>query len=300
MKIGVFFVCIFVIILLGNIVNAAQVIEVNNNNNGQTQKKEGLGAQVWNTLTSPLFITILIVTIFLIIVLTIFYYLIKFIIRLFKGQTDVYEKLKNDRIKNAIRQRRYKSTHSFRIRKNIPIRLIKKNEKGENFVSRPIAYYRGDYLSHDGTINLAVNFVEKTHFWFIPDKDLILIPNKDKITFKRKEGKEIKDFTIDGLPKSKDLIIFNEEDIIIRAEAFDPVGNFYIPVLRLTDNEVMDLSIPTYASIKNVISDDLLYTQSNDFIQGINRAISMNPEVKVKEKFNDPNKDVQPSTEVPQ
>jgi hypothetical protein len=168
---------------------------------------------------------------------------------------------------------------------------------GKLIVTEPIAYHRGDYVTHEGNVVLCLNLRENKKWFFFPITDLLMIPNKEYVNIIRKNNKGKDEIIkIENLPQAKDIIQFNGGEILIFAESVSNVGMFYVPVLKAKDGKIIDLSLPVYQSLKEVVLGDYLYQQTKDFVDIAKRGITMNPNMQYEIKTKDANTNV----EVPQ
>jgi hypothetical protein len=205
--------------------------------------------------------------------------------------------LRKDRIKLSKIHSRYDSKHWFKIQKNTPIRLVSK-ETGKLIVSQPIAYHRGDYTTHEGNVIVSMNLKGNNKWFIFPLTSLLVIPNKEYVNIVKRNNKTQKDeiITIDNLPQAKDIVQFNLGEILIFAESLSSVGEFYVPVLKAKDGKIIDLALPVYQSLKEVVLGDYLYQQTKDFVDVAKKSIALNPNLTYEIKSKDSNTNV----EVPQ
>jgi len=101
---------------------------------------------------------------------------------------------------------------------------------------------------------------------------------------------------INNLPKATDVIKFNEDEILIYAESLSNVGMFYVPVLKAKDGKIIDLSLPVYQSLREVVMGEYLYSQTDEFTKIAKKSIDMNPSLRFQSKLSDSNQ----SVEIPQ
>jgi hypothetical protein len=296
-RVYLIFVIIFLLIFIP-IVQAVQVVEVQQQ--PVVPEKKGIFASAWDfiksIITSPIFWGALVFLVLFIVIAIIIYYVVKAIIKYFKEQKDVFYLMRNDRIRMAKIHRRYSSTHWWKVQKNAPIRLARK--EGDNLiVSRPIAFHRGDYTTHEGNINISLNFRDKKKLYFFPETDLLIIPNRDIVKMKKKLSDNHEETVIiKNIPTAKEIVRFNEDEILIFADSLSQVGRFFIPVLKTEDNKIIDLSLPVYHTLKEAMVDDYLYTQSSDFVTYSRKAVDMNPNVRINQKLADNNQNVEVET----
>lgn len=294
-KKGLYFVAYLLIgIFLLNIISAQTIVQKNQPQQKEEEKK-GFFASLWSGLTSPLFIGILIFAILFILFIFLIAYIFVKIIRYLKLRTDLFYRLKTERIKLSKNQSRYiNCTHWWKIEKNVPIRTMKKNDEGELVISKPIAYYRGDFLSHEGNIIIAVNFPNRKKWWVFPMVDLLIIPNKRKVDViqRIKEGKTEKT-TIDNIPIAKELVRFLDNEIIIFAESITMSGEFFFPVVKDKEGKAIDLAMPIYQSLKDVVIEDYLYLQTAEFVEIARKSMDLNPNIRGYQKMADTNSSVE-------
>jgi hypothetical protein len=293
-KVSLFIAFLIIGLLLLNLISAQTVVQ---KEQPKEEEKKGFFASLWSGITSPLFIGILIFAIVFILIVFLIAFIFVKIIRYLKLRTDLFFKLKTERIKLAKNQSRYiNCTHWWKIEKNVPIRTMKKNEEGELVISKPLAYYRGDFLSHEGNIMIAVNFPNRKKWWFFPMIDLIILPNKRKVSIVQtvKDGK-IEKTEIDNIPIAKELARFLDNEIIIFAESISMSGEFFFPVVKDKDGKAIDLAMPIYQSLKEVVIENYLYCQCSDFVEIARKSVDINPHLRIAQKMSDTNS----SAEIP-
>jgi hypothetical protein len=271
---------------------AEQVIQVPQE---QTPKKSGLFSSTFSFFKSPIFWWVLIIVVVIIAIFIGIFFLVKWLVKYFKERNDIFFKLKAERIKLSKIQKRYSSSNHFlKVTKNVPIRLVRKEEDGHLTITSPIAYHRGDYSSHEGNVVIAMNLKDNKKFFFFPITSLLIIPNRESIDImqKDKNGKPIK-MTIDNLPKARDIIQFNDNEILIYAESLSNVGQFYVPVLKTKDGKIIDLSMPTFQTLKEVVLNDYLYEQTSNFSILAKKSMDLNPYIRSLVKTSDSNQNVE-------
>jgi len=261
----------------------AEVVQV-----AQQPAKEGT-FHILSFLKNPTFWywAIAITLIICLIVLLIF--LIRWAISWFKARNNIFNQLRRQRIKLAKIHSRYPSSnHFFKVEKNVPIRLIKKIN-GKPIITDPIAYYRGDYVSHEGNIIVSMNMKDNNKFFLFPITSVLVIPNKENITISKTNKKEL--IKIDNLPLAKDIIQFNEKDIFLYADSISNIGakgnDFYVPVLTAKDGKIIDLSMPVYQSLKEVVIGDYLFEQTDEFTKVAKKSMDLNPNLRYQVKSSD-------------
>lgn len=282
--------------LLLSSVSAVQVVQTQT---VEPAKKGFFDFSFLSFLKSPLFWGVVAGLIVLALIVVGIIFLINWLVKFIKQNNDIFYKLKKDREVLAKTHSRYPSNHWWKIEKNTPIRMVTKDFQNKLVVSKPLAFHRGDYQSHEGNIILSVNFVGKKKWFIYPEKDLIIIPNKEKIKIvQRGEKGEIKETTEVTLPTAKDIIQFNENEILLFAEGFSQVGLFHIPVLKDKEGKIIDLSLPIYNSLKEVVLGNYMYSLNSEFIHLSKEAMNINPQIRGINKTADSNQnlDIQPQT----
>jgi len=248
---------------------------------------------LWYTVGIVILITIIVVCLI---------FLIKWLINYLKSRSNIYFQLRKQRLKLAKVHSRYPSSnHYFKIEKNIPIRLINKDDNGKPSISDPIAYYKGDYTSHEGNVIVSMNMRFNKRLFFFPIGDILIIPNKEKIILHQKQRSgSLKTEVLTNIPLAKDIILFKEKEIFLYAESISNIGGkgneFYVPVLKAKDGKIIDLSLPTYQSLKEVVVGDYLLEQTDEFVKVSKKTMDLNPNLKYQVKLNDASSNV----EVPQ
>lgn len=285
---------IFLIVLLFiNLVYSAETVVVQN----PAPAQEGFFAKYFGFFKSPIFWGIMFFLLLFLIVAIAMIFLVKWLVGFLKKRNDIFYRLSKDRIKLAKVHRSYPSTHWLKTEKNTPIRLVRIDPEGKPNISRPIAYHRGNYVTHEGNMILSLNMIGNKKWWFYPVTELLVIPNKEKIELtKRNDKGKIEKVVIDNLPQASEIVRFGENDILIYADSFSHIGSsFYVPVIRAKDNKIIDLSLPVFNSLKDVVMGEYLLEQTSDFVAVAKKSINLNPHITSAVKLGDNNA----STEVP-
>lgn len=281
-------VIIFLIsLLLINLVVAQTIVQVPKE---QPQKSSLLS---FDFLKSQLFLGIVVFLIIIIVIAVILFFVIRAVIKFIKLRSDTFYRIRSERMAMAKVHRTYPSKHWWKIEKNTPIRLVKKNDQGELVVTRPIAYHRGDYLTSEGNVTVSMNFVGRKTWLIFPKKDLLVIPNKLSIPAGQTAKKYYQQNNFDKLPLAKDIIKFHEDEILLYAESLCNTGMFYIPVLKDSNGKIIDLSMPVYENLKAVALGDYLYDQTSEFSQLAKKSMDINPYVRATQKVADVNQQVE-------
>lgn len=272
-------------LILLNFVSAVEVVEVPQD----TPKEEGALSGMFAFLKSPVFWGAMVVICLAVIFIFIIFLIIRWAIQFLKVRSDLYWRVRKERIQLAKAHRSYPSKHWYRIEKNVPIRLVRVwNGKPE--ISKPIGYHRGDYTTHEGNLIIAMSVIGRKKWLMLPEVDLLVIP--DKISLKilqTTEKGETQSVTMDNIPVAKDIVKFNENEILIYAESMSKIGLFFIPVIKSKDGKVIDLSLPIYTTLKEVVLSDYLFEQSSEFVSIAKKAIDMNPNIRAVQKIGDQN-----------
>lgn len=290
LKKGVGLVFIILTLLLP-IVHSAQVIEVVETK--PAPQSNFMGSAV-NFLKSSFFKWFIILFVVVVVVGIALFFLIKWLVQFIKLRTDIFWKLKSKRVQLAKVHRTYPSTKYFKFKKNTPIRLVRRTQEGKVKISNPIAYHKGDFTTHEGNMVISFNMIGNSHFFIFPKVELLVIPNKESVTVaqKNKLGKKANKI-IDNLPNAKDIIQFNENEILLYAEGISNTGMFFIPVLKSKDGKIIDLSMPTYESLKEVVVGDYLYEQTDEFSKVAKKSMDLNPNLRYATKVADTSQTVE-------
>jgi hypothetical protein len=179
--------------------------------------------------------------------------------------------------------------------------MVKRNGDGKSFITEPIAYYRGDYTSNEGNIIISMNMRDNNKWLIIPITDLLIVPDKESVEIEQKDKKgKTEKVTIKDLPRARDIVQFNENEVLLYIESLANIGGngneFYMPVLRAKDGRVVNLALPTYNSLREVVIEDYLLDQSDEFVKLAKKHISLNPNANYQNRVGDNSK----SVDVPQ
>jgi hypothetical protein len=280
---------LFIIFLFLPLINAVQVVEINQT---QAPQKEGFFASSFSFLKSPIFWYIVIGLVVLTAFFVIMFFIIRWLIKYLKSQNDIFFKMKKERIQLAKIHRRFNSKHWWKVEKNVPVRLVKK-ENDKLIVSKPIGHHRGDYTTHEGNVIISLNLIGKKKWFIYPDTDILVILNRETLKLEQRDDRGKKTTTeLTNLPKAKDIVQFNENEILIFAESISKVGHFLIPVLKSAKGEIIDLSLPTYSTLREVILGDYMYSQTSDFGILAKKSMEINPNVRAITKVGDANQNI--------
>ena len=271
-------VSIIILLLFLPLIISQTVVQV-----PQEQVPNNFFSNAFAWMQSKVILSAVIIFIIIIAFLILVFFFVRWLVGYIKDRNDIFWQLKHQRLKLASIQRRYASRHWWKIQKNTPIRIVKRiGEKLE--ISSPIAYHRGDYLSHEGNYIISMNLIGNKKWFFFPVTDLLIIPNTTEVKVMKKGGGVE---TIKDLPQADDIIQFTESDILLFIESISNTGMFYIPVMKATDGKVIDLSLPTYTSLKRVILSDYLYEQTDEFSKIAKKSMDINPNLRYAQKVSD-------------
>lgn len=274
------------------IVNAQTVVQVQKD----TPEKKSSWIS-FEFLKSPVFLGFFFFFIILVIIAIIIVVGVKYVVKYLKQRSDIFYRQRIERIKLASIHKSYQSKHWWHTDKNTPIRLVKVDFEGKPRITQPIGYHRGDFTSHEGNVIISMNLVGKKKLWIFPVTDLLIIPNKEKIKFIQhdKEGKRTRESFVD-MPMAKDILAFHDNEILLYAEGVSNSGIFYIPVLKTPDGKIIDLAMPTFQSLKEVVVEDYLYLQTQSFVDVARKSIDLNPNLRYAQKVRDPDQNVEMPT----
>lgn len=287
-KISVIFLLFFIILL--PVVNSATTVTVNQPQKEQKSFLENF-LEMFKTKTFWFVLGgFIIIVAFLIIV----FLLIRWLIQFIKLRKDIFHVLKVKRIKLAKVHRSYPSSKFFKFKKNTPIRLVK-IVNNKPLITEPIAYHKGDYVTHEGNVIIAFNMIGHKKFFFIPSTEILVIPNYDKLTYHDNSQDKPEKIEIKNIPIAKDIIQFNRDEILLYADSISNTGQFHVPVLKSPDGKVIDLSFPIYQKIKNVVIGDFLYEQTEEFSKIAKKSLDINPHLRYATKLGDSSQSVDSS-----
>jgi hypothetical protein len=288
-----FFWIVFVLItLLIPFISSATVVV----NTPPEEKEPSFFETYFGFLLSPLFWGFVIFFIIFLLILVGVFFIVKWIVGFLKSKNDIFYQLRKDRIKLSKIHSSYNSKHWYKVHKNIPIRLVSK-DTGKLVVSEPVAYHRGNYVTNEGNLVISLNLKGNNKWFIFPITSLLIIPNKSSINIVKK-GKNGKDetVTIDNIPLARDIIQFNQGEILLFAESVSNVGEFYVPVLKAKDGKIIDLALSVYQSLREVVLGNYLYEQTQGFVNVAKKTMDLNPNLRYEVKAKDSNTNV----EVPQ
>lgn len=282
---------LFIFIFIFSFVSSAESVVVNQQPT-QAEPKHWYSSFT-AVFKSPIFWGILIFLIGFGILAIIAFFVIRAILRFIKMRRDLYFRMKSEKLAMAKAHARFPCSHWLKVTKNPPIRLVKV-ENGRLVVSNPIGYYRGDYTSNRGHINIACNMGKKILFFF-PVRDLIIIPDRDTIKIVKRDKVTQAKVTeeILNLPRANNIVQFNDGEILIFADSLSSVGEFKIPVMRDENGAILDLSLPVYQMLRETAQDDYMYELHSELVHVSKEAVAMNPYLRAKIKETDSNQNVE-------
>ena len=240
-------------------------------------------------LKSKVILSVVVILIVVIVLLVGAFFLVRYLVTFLKKRDDIFYKVRKERIKLASTQRRYPAKHWFKVHKNTPVRLVRK--EGERLIiSSPIGYYKGDYITHEGNFILSMNIIGYKFWWFFPTTEVLIIPNRKEVITKNPDSNKVETII---LPLAKDVLQFNENEVLIFAESISNTGMFFVPVMKSKDGKVIDLTLPTYNSLKNVVLGDYLYLQTDEFGKLSKLSMNINPYIRGAMKVADTSQSVE-------
>lgn len=275
---------IILFLMLVPVVISQTIVEV-----PQEETQTNYFTSAFGFLKSKVILSVVAILIIVIAFLVGAFFLVRWLVQFLKKRDDVFYKVRKERIKLASTQRRYPAKHWFKVHKNTPVRLVRK--EGEKLIiSSPIGYYKGDYITHEGNFVLSMN-IKGYKMWLIfPVTELLIIPNRKEVKIKNPDSKKS---VIAKLPLAKDVVQFNENEVLIFAESISNTGMFFVPVMKSKDGKVIDLTLPTYDSLKNVVLGDYLYEQTGEFSKLAKTGMNINPFIRSAIKVADSSQSVE-------
>lgn len=285
-RLVVIFIFLFLISIIS--VSSQTIVQV-----PQEQEPTNYFASAFGFLKNKVILSVIIIFALVIAFLVGIFFLVRWLITFLKKRNDMFYQLRRERIKLASTHRRYPVKAWLKVHKNVPIRLVKK-EGGKLHVSSPIGYYRGDYTTHEGNVVITMNIIG-FKFWFVfPTTEVLIIPNREEVTIISNQSKKPKEKPQTfKLPLAKDIIQFNENEVLIFAESISNSGLFFVPVLKSKEGKIIDLTLPTYDSMKSVALGEYLYSQTEDFTKLAKRGMEINPYIRAGIKVGDTSQNVE-------
>lgn len=284
----IFLIILFILFLKIAIVSSAVIVQA-----PQEQQEEEKGG-FFSFFASPIFWGAVLFFIVAVVVLILIFFIVRWIVSFFKARADIYYMLKKKRIYLSKIQKTYpQSKHWWKVQKNVPIRLVKIGNNGKPVITSPIAYHRGDYTTSEGNIVISFNMSGHNRLFLFPITEVLVIPNFSKIQVQQRIGEKVNKIEIEGIPNAKDIVHFNDNEILLYAEGISHAGQFFIPVLKSKEGKIIDLTLPIYQSLKEVILGDYLYIQTSEFTSIARKSIDMNPNLRYQQRVADQNQSVE-------
>jgi hypothetical protein len=279
-------IIILLLVLLTPLVISQTIVEV-----PREEEPKDYFASAFSFLKSKVILSVVIGLIIIIALLVGVFFLVRWLVTFLKKRNDIFYKVRKERVKLASTHRRYPAKHWFKVHKNTPIRLVRKD--GDKLtISSPIGYYRGDYITHEGNFIISMSIIGYKFWWFFPTTEVLIIPNRKEIKIKNPDNPSQKLETA-ILPLAKDVVQFNENEVLLFAESISNTGMFFVPVMKSKDGKVIDLTLPTYDSLKNVVLGDYLYEQTTSFSQLAKKSMDINPFIRGAIKVADTSQSVE-------
>jgi len=281
-------IVLLIILILSQLVIAQTIVEV-----PQDQPKVNIWSKPFELLKSRIFWGgVVLFSLFVAFLIGLFF-LVRWLVQFIKSRSDAFWRLRRERLKLSKIHRRYPSKSWFKVQNNIPIRLVKK--EGEKLIiTKPIGYHRGDYTTHEGNVIISMNLTNNKKWFFLPITDILIIPNKESMQIVQRNEKGKKEFvTLSNLPKPSDIIRFNENEILIFAESLSNMGMFLIPVLKSKEGKIIDLSMPVFESLKQVVLGEYLFEQTDEFSKLAKKSMDINPNLRYAIKSQDTSQNVE-------
>lgn len=242
----------------------------------------------WQVIKPFLIIFAIIVVLGVLITLLTFW-----IMKKIKLSQDIYHRIHRQR-------RRLCSQHAdkkrylkwWKFRKNDVIKTMYLNS-GKLKINT-LGHYMGHYYGSEG--NLVIAFANNRKWFFLWAEIELLIVNKlpvihyetnQEITDEKGTKKIVKQQVEQRLPT--DIEHFTDEAIMLNAVGVDKDERtgFYHPVLKDKNGQIVNLALPTFQSLKNVVLQSYLYEQTNSFVRIAKRSMDLNPNVRGMQKLSD-------------
>ena len=280
---------LILILLIMPIISAQQIVEVN-----PTPEDSGnIFTRPFSIFKSQIFWGGVVIFVIILSLFIGLFFLVRWVVKFLKSRSDAFWRLRSERLKLAKIHRRYPSTSWYKVHKNTPIRLVRK-EEGKLIITKPIGFHRGDYITHEGNVVISLNLDGNKKWLLFPITDILIIPNQESIELAQRNEKGKREMvTIANLPKPSDIIRFNENEILIFAESLSSVGMFLIPVVKEENGGILDLSMPVFESLKKVVLGEYLYEQTDEFTKIAKKSMDINPNLRYAMKTQDTSQSVE-------
>jgi len=280
---------LILILLIMPIISAQQIVEVN-----PTPEDSGnIFTRPFSIFKSQIFWGGVVIFVIILSLFIGLFFLVRWVVKFLKSRSDAFWRLRSERLKLAKIHRRYPSTSWYKVHKNTPIRLVRK-EEGKLIITKPIGFHRGDYITHEGNVVISLNLDGNKKWLLFPITDILIIPNQESIELAQRNDKGKREMvTIANLPKPSDIIRFNENEILIFAESLSSVGMFLIPVVKEENGGILDLSMPVFESLKKVVLGEYLYEQTDEFTKIAKKSMDINPNLRYAMKTQDTSQSVE-------
>ena len=280
---------LILILLIMPIISAQQIVEVN-----PTPEDSGnIFTRPFSIFKSQIFWGGVVIFVIILSLFIGLFFLVRWVVKFLKSRSDAFWRLRSERLKLAKIHRRYPSTSWYKVHKNTPIRLVRK-EEGKLIITKPIGFHRGDYITHEGNVVISLNLDGNKKWLLFPITDILIIPNQESIELAQRNDKGKREMvTIANLPKPSDIIRFNENEILIFAESLSSVGMFLIPVVKDENGGILDLSMPVFESLKKVVLGEYLYEQTDEFTKIAKKSMDINPNLRYAMKTQDTSQSVE-------
>jgi hypothetical protein len=280
---------VFVTLFLISLVSSATVVQVEK----PPVEEKASTFSFLAFLKSPIFWMIVVGFLLFALFLVGMFFIIRWIISFIKKRNDVFYLLRAERQYLAKLHRSYPSSHWWKTDKNAPIRLVR-NIGGKLHISNPLGFHRGDYYTNEGNLVITLNLVGDKHWYIFPRTSMLIIPDKDKIKYFTKDEKgKPKENEITNIPRARDIVQFNDNEILLHAESVTLMGHFLIPVLRSKDGKLIDMAFPVYESMKEVVTEQYLYDLTDSYGKLSKKGMELNPDIRAKIKVQDNNTNVE-------
>jgi hypothetical protein len=89
------------------------------------------------------------------------------------------------------------------------------------------------------------------------------------------------------------MVQFNEGEIILYCRSISNLGYFYIPVLEAKDGKVIDFAMPVYTALRDVVMEEFLFEQTDEFSKVAKKSIDLNPNLRYYMKAGDQSQSIE-------
>ena len=228
------------------------------------------------------------------VILALLIWLVMWIIKKIKQNQDVYYRIKRQRKKLcAMHADKFRYRSFWWYKRNDPLKCVH-FDNNNHYITKKVGNYMGHFYGSEG--NLIVAFANSRK-WFIlyPTIELLII-NKNIDVVYQVNTEEIDDKGVKKIVKKEikqdlptDIEQFTDEGVMLFAYGIDmdERSTFYFPVLKSKDGKIVELALPTFQSMKDVIMTSYMYDTVDSFAKLSKKGMELNPQIRSIQKIQD-------------